>query len=97
MSAPLIDPSASATHGVTSSTASTPNFVGTCGRRDRGDDAPGGEAERHGNAGAAPRRQHDLPAPPGLDIAPALEPVEHKPRQEPDRERRRRWSRPARP
>ena len=40
ISAPLIAPSISAKQGVTSRTARTPNFVGTCDTRNDGDAAP---------------------------------------------------------
>ena len=82
MSAPLIAPSISAKHGVTSRTARTPNFVGTCELRNDRDGGADREPDQHGNAVAAPGVEHDLASPPRLDVAPARESVEDEAREE---------------
>ena len=86
MSAPLIAPSASAKHGVTRRTASTPNFVVNLRRSERGDGDSGRDTENHGMRGraTAPTRS---PAAARVDVASTLEAVEHKPRQKADGER----------
>ena len=82
----MIDPSISAKHGVTSRTAKTPNFVGTCEAVNAADRGAGRKTQKRRNAIAAPGAEHDLAAPSRVDVAPARQSVEHEPRQKAHRQ-----------
>ena len=89
MNAPLIAPSISAKHGVTSRTAEDPEFRREpARRRTTATAAPAARPSSAGMRQAAPRPQHDLAPPPRLDVATAREAVEDEPREKADRRAR---------